>query len=109
MQIIYGLRRLWAGGPRASNLGKGLNLKLKSARRPMGWNGRTDEHHEAGMFFYEKPEQETDIRCATRIPQIRRRMGALRVFIRANPRLNWASDPIAPVNRARENEHLSAV
>ena len=34
---------------------------------------------------------------------------ALRVFFRANPRRNGSSEPIAPVNRARENEHLSEV
>ena len=33
----------------------------------------------------------------------------LRVSFRANPQRNDTSDPIAPVNRARENEHLSAV
>ena len=39
----------------------------------------------------------------------RARAGALRVFFRANPCRNGSSEPIAPVNRARENEHLSAV
>ena len=34
---------------------------------------------------------------------------ALRVLFRANPLRNWASNPIAPVNRALENEHLSAI
>ena len=33
---------------------------------------------------------------------------ALRVFLWANPRQNWASNPIAPVNRAWENVYLSA-
>ena len=34
---------------------------------------------------------------------------ALRVSFWANPRKNDTSNPIAPVNRAQENEHLSAV
>ena len=34
---------------------------------------------------------------------------ALRVFFLIMPRRNEAPDPIAPVNRARENEHFDAI
>ena len=34
---------------------------------------------------------------------------ALRDFFLIMPRRNWTSDPIAPVNRARENEHFDAI